>query len=294
MAFNGILGNTTWKTARSDSKIVDLAIGSESDRFTQILDLLTTNKNYYLENGTSEDEWTLRYNRFKCDDDILSLATGSASDRFDQIIELLKTNKEYYLEANQNTSEDQWLDRVLHFAYQRGPNVSGYPFTIDDSPVLPVDYMDAKDIAWFNSDIRWEIVTNILINTVDEKGVSWYASATEKTLDDNIMGPSDSQISSLSWLPSNCISLHNKLISSSYSKYIYIIKLHNVHLRYSEPSKTFGEIETENTTAISNLNTEQLTNLLSYVRETYASRPDDKKNEDVEAACEMLEFDIAQ
>ena len=93
MAFNNILGNTIWKTSRSDSKIFDLAIGSESDRFTQILDLLTTNKEYYLQNGLSENQWTSRYNRFKCDDDILSLATGSASDRFDQIIELLKTNK---------------------------------------------------------------------------------------------------------------------------------------------------------------------------------------------------------
>ena len=292
MAFNNILGNTIWKTSRSDSKIFDLAIGSESDRFTQILDLLTTNKEYYLQNGLSENQWTSRYNRFKCDDDILSLATGSASDRFDQIIELLKTNKEYYLD--ENTSEDQWFDRVLHFAYQRGSDVSGYPFVIDGVDVLPIDYMDAKDITWFNSDIRWEIVTNILINTIDDKGVSWYASATEKTPDDNIMGPSDSQISSLSWLPSNCISLHNKLVGSTYSKYIYIIKLNNVHLRYSDPAKMFSEVEIENTTAMSNLNTEQLTNLLSYVRETYANRPDDKKNEDIEAACEMLEFDIAQ
>ena len=292
MAFNDTLGNTTWKTSRSDSKIFDLANGIESDRFTQILDLLTKNKEYYLENGLSEDQWTSRYNRFKCDDDILTLATGSASDRFDQIIELLKTNKEYYLD--ENTSEDQWFDRVLHFAYQRGSDVSGDPFIIDSTDVLPIDYMDAKDITWFNSDIRWEIVTNILINTIDDKGVSWYASATEKTPDDNIMGPSDSQISSLSWLPSNCISLHNKLVGSTYSKYIYIIKLNNVHLRYSDPAKMFSEVEIENTTAMSNLNTEQLTNLLSYVRETYANRPDDKKNEDIEAACEMLEFDIAQ
>ena len=154
MAFNNILGNTIWKTSRSDSKIFDLAIGSESDRFTQILDLLTTNKEYYLENGLSEDQWTSRYNRFKCDDDILTLATGSVSDRFDQIIELLKTNKEYYLD--ENTSEDQWFDRVLHFAYQRGSDVSGDPFIIDSTDVLPIDYMDAKDITWFNSDIRWE------------------------------------------------------------------------------------------------------------------------------------------
>ena len=292
MAFNDTLGNTTWKTSRSDSKIFDLANGIESDRFTQILDLLTKNKEYYLENGLSEDQWTSRYNRFKCDDDILTLATGSASDRFDQIIELLKTNKEYYLD--ENTSEDQWFDRVLHFAYQRGSDVSGDPFIIDSTDVLPIDYMDAKDITWFNSDIRWEIVTNILINTIDDKGVSWYASATEKTPDDNIMGPRDSQISSLCWLPSNCISLHNKLVGSTYSKYIYIIKLNNVHLRYSDPAKMFSEVEIENTTAMSNLNTEQLTNLLSYVRETYANRPDDKKNEDIEAACEMLEFDIAQ
>ena len=195
---------------------------------------------------------------------------------------------------DENTSEDQCFDRVLHFAYQRGSDVSGDPFIIDSTDVLPIDYMDAKDITWFNSDIRWEIVTNILINTIDDKGVSWYASATEKTPDDNIMGPSDSQISSLSWLPSNCISLHNKLVGSTYSKYIYIIKLNNVHLRYSDPAKMFSEVEIENTTAMSNLNTEQLTNLLSYVRETYANRPDDKKNEDIEAACEMLEFDIAQ
>ena len=107
-------------------------------------------------------------------------------------------------------------------------------------------------------------------------------------------GANDSQISSLSWLPSNCISLHNKLISSTYSKFIYIIKLSNVHLRYSEPSKIFDEIDTENTTAISNLNTSQLTDLLAYVREAYVSRPDDKTNENFEAACEMLEFDMAQ
>ena len=142
MAFNDTLGNTTWKTSRSDSKIFDLANGIESDRFTQILDLLTKNKEYYLENGLSEDQWTSRYNRFKCDDDILTLATGSASDRFDQIIELLKTNKEYYLD--ENTSEDQWFDRVLHFAYQRGSDVSGDPFIIDSTDVLPIDYMDAN------------------------------------------------------------------------------------------------------------------------------------------------------
>ena len=65
-------------------------------------------------------------------------------------------------------------------------------------------------------------------------------------------------------------------------------------MRYSELSKVFGEIDIENTAAISNLNTEQLNDLLSYVRQTYASRPDDKKNEDFEASCEMLEFDMAQ
>ena len=292
MAFNDTLGNTTWKTSRSDSKIFDLANGIESDRFTQILDLLTKNKEYYLENGLSEDQWTSRYNRFKCDDDILTLATGSASDRFDQIIELLKTNKEYYLA--ENTSEDQWFDRVLHFAYQRGPDVSGYPFIIDSADVLPIDYMNDKDITWFNNDDRWNIATKILINAVDEKGRSWYSSATEKTPDDNLKGPNDSDILSLSWLPANYVSLHNKLVGSTYSKYIYIIKLGNVHLRYSEPSKVFGEIDIENTTAISNLNTEQLNDLLAYVRQTYASRPDDKKNEDFEASCEMLEFDMAQ
>ena len=292
MAFNDTLGNTIWKTSRSDSKIFDLANGSESDRFTQILDLLTTNKEYYLQNGLSEDQWTSRYNRFKCDDDILSLATGSASDRFDQIIELLKTNKEYYLA--ENTSEDQWFDRVLHFAYQRGPDVSGYPFVIDSVDVLPIDYMNDKDITWFNNDDRWNIATKILINSVDEKGRTWYSSATEKTPDDNLKGPTDSDISSLSWLPANYVSLHNRLVGSTYSKYIYIIKLSNVHLGYSEPSKVFGEIDIENTTAISNLDTTQLNDLLVYVRETYVSRPDDKKNEDIEAACEMLEFDMAQ
>ena len=243
MAFNDTLGNTIWKTSRSDSKIFDLANGSESDRFTQILDLLTTNKEYYLQNGLSED---------------------------------------------------QWFDRVLYFAYQRGPDVSGYPFIIDSVDVLPIDYMNDKDITWFNNDDRWNIATKILINAVDEKSRSWYSSATEKAPDDNLKGPNDSDISSLSWLPSNYVSLHNKLVGSTYSKYIYIIKLGNVHLRYSEPAKIFSEVEIENTTAMSNFNTEQLNDLLTYVRETYASRPDDKKNEDLEAACEMLEFDMAQ
>ena len=292
MAEKDIPGNSIWKTIRSDDKIIKLFNGSESDKFTQILDLLTTNKEYYLENGLSEDQWTSRYNRFKCDDDILTLATGSVSDRFDQIIELLKTNKEYYLA--ENTSEDQWFDRVLHFAYQRGSDVSGYPFVIDGVDVLPIDYMNDKDITWFNNDDRWNIATKILINSVDEKGRSWYSSATEKTPDDNLKGPNDSDISSLSWLPANYVSLHNKLVESTYSKYIYIIKLSNVHLRYSEPSKVFGEIDIENTAAIANLNTEQLNDLLAYVRQTYASRPDDKKNEDFEASCEMLEFDMAQ
>ena len=128
MAFNDTLGNTIWKTSRSDSKIFDLANGSESDRFTQILDLLTTNKEYYLQNGLSED---------------------------------------------------QWFDRVLYFAYQRGPDVSGYPFIIDSVDVLPIDYMNDKDITWFNNDDRWNIATKILINAVDDSLSLFPAGASD-------------------------------------------------------------------------------------------------------------------
>ena len=326
MAFNDIPGNSTWKTVKCDNEIVSLANGSEPDKFDQILDLLKLNKQYYLENGTTENEWLDRVSGFACqrpyvsttneerskgeelgfyedlgspdweasqnDSKITDLANGSESDKYDQILNILKTNKEYYLKTA--VTEDQWTDRVLYFAYQRGSDVSGDPFIVDYAPVLPLDYMDSKDISWFNSDMRWEIAMKILINAIDEKGKTWYTTETAQTPDGNIAGPNDSQISSLSWLPSNCISLHNKLISSTYSKFIYIIKLSNVHLRYSEPSKIFDEIDTENTTAISNLNTSQLTDLLAYVREAYVSRPDDKTNENFEAACEMLEFDMAQ
>jgi hypothetical protein len=248
MAFNNTLGNTLWRIVRSDTKINSLATGVAADKFDQILDLLTINKQYYLQNGQTED---------------------------------------------------QWFDRILHFAHQRGPGVHGNPFVIDGDDVSPVDYMNAKDITWFeDNDERWNIATKILITAVDEKGRSWYTSATEKAPDDNLMGPSDSDISSLSWLPANYISLHDKLVGSypryPYSKYIYLIKMSNIHLRYSEPSKMFGEVDIENTTAISHLDTTKLNDLLAYVRETYVSRPDDKINEDIEAACEMLEFDIAQ
>ena len=50
MAFNNTLGNTLWRIVRSDTKINSLATGVAADKFDQILDLLTINKQYYLQN----------------------------------------------------------------------------------------------------------------------------------------------------------------------------------------------------------------------------------------------------
>jgi hypothetical protein len=264
MAFNDIIGYSQWRTIKSDEQIVTLAGGDVSDRFDQILDLLRSNKKFYIENGQTED---------------------------------------------------QWLDRLLNFGFQRSVNTSGVfserylqldgtdllilengdKFILQNEPVLSVDYMNDKDSSWFNSDIRLNIGVKVLMNAVNEKGISYYSTATNKAPDGKLLGPSDSDVSSLSWLPSNYVSLYNKIIGLTYSKYTYITKLSNVHLRYSDPQKIFTEIDTENTTAISNLNTSQLTDLLTYVRETYVSRPDDDDyKQNVEAACEMLEFDMAQ
>ena len=267
MAFNGILGNTLWRTSTSDQKIVSLLNGSETDKIDQILDLLRTNKKYYLVNGVTEDAWT---------------------------------------------------DRFLHFAWQRAMTVDGvYPeryiiveegtdkiilenddlFILQNEPLTSIDYMNAKDSEWFNSDVRLDIGTKLLMTAVNAKWHSLYHGAsarTELTPDGNIMGLSDVQISNLSWISSKILDFHNKITGLAYSKYVYFAKLNNIHIKYNTPQKTFAEIDIENTTAISNLNTVELTDLLAYVRETYASSPDDRNNEEFEAACEMLEFDMAQ
>ena len=123
MAFNDIPGNSTWKTVKCDNEIVSLANGSEPDKFDQILDLLKLNKQYYLENGTTENEWLDRVSGFACqrpyvsttneerskgeelgfyedlgspdweasqnDSKITDLANGSESDKYDQILNKL-------------------------------------------------------------------------------------------------------------------------------------------------------------------------------------------------------------
>ena len=59
--------------------------------------------------------------------------------------------------------------------------------------------------------------------------------------------------------------------------------------------KIFTEIDAENTTAIANLTTSQLNDLLTFIRDTYSGSPDDSVyTGNAEAACEMLEFDMAQ
>jgi hypothetical protein len=267
MAFNDILGNSSWKTSTCDQKIISLLAGSDTDKIDQILDLLRTNKKYYLVTGTTEDAW---------------------------------------------------IDRFLQFAWQRAMTVDGVYleryivveggtdkiilenddlFILQNEPLTSIDYMNAKDSEWFNSDVRCDIGTKLLMTAVNAKWHSLYhgdSPLTELTPDGNIMGPSDVQISNLSWLPSKILDFHNKITSLVYSKYVYFAKLNNIHIKYTTPQKTFTEIDTENATAISNLNTVELTDLLAYVRETYANSPDDRNNEELEAACEMLEFDMAQ
>ena len=267
MAFNGILGNSSWRTSKCDEKIVSLLAGSDTDKIDQILDLLRSNKKYYLINGTTEDAWT---------------------------------------------------DRFLHFAWQRAMTVDGlYPeryiitetgtdkiildnddvFIMQNEPLASIDYMNAKEPEWFNSDVRLDIGTKLLMTAVNAKWHSFYhgdSPLTELNPDGNIMGPSDIQIFNLSWLSSKILDFHNKITDLAYSKYVYFAKLNNIHIKYNTPQKTFTEIDTENAIAISNLNTVELVDLLAYVRDTYASSPDDRNNEELEAACEMLEFDMAQ
>tara|TARA_B100001996_G_C18564117_1_gene555781 strand:- start:43 stop:849 length:807 start_codon:yes stop_codon:yes gene_type:complete len=267
MAFNEVLGNTLWRTTSCDRKIISLLAGSDTDKIDQILDLLRTNRKYYLQNGSTADAWT---------------------------------------------------DRVLHFAWQRAMTVEGdYPeryilvedgtdkiilenddlFIMQNEPIASIDYMNAKDLEWFNSDVRCDIGVKLLMTAVNAKWHSFYhgdSPLTELSPDGNIMGPSDDVISNLSWLPSKILDFHNKIMGLSYSKYVYFTKLNNIHTKYSAPEKTFTEIEAENAIAVSSLNTDELIDLLAYVRETYTSRPDDKNIEDFEAACEMLEFDMAQ
>ncbi len=271
MAFKEVLGNTLWRTTSCDRKIISLLAGSDPDKIDRILDLLRTNRKYYLQNGTTADAWT---------------------------------------------------DRVLHFAWQRAMTVDGdFPeryilaengidkvilenddlFILQNEPLASIDYMNAKDNDWFNSDVRCDIGVKLLITAVNAKFHTIYhgdSVSTELAPDGNILGPTDDEIYNLSWLPSKIVDFHNKIISltwpATYSKYIYFAKLNNIHIKYADHQKVFTEIEAENAIAVSSLNTDELIDLLAYVRDTYVSSPDDRKNEDIEAACEMLEFDIAQ
>ena len=90
-------------------------------------------------------------------------------------------------------------------------------FILQNEPLASIDYMNAKDSEWFNSDVRCDIGTKLLMTAVNAKWHSLYhgdSPLTELTPDGNIMGPSDVQISNLSWLPSKILDFHNNLSGS--------------------------------------------------------------------------------
>ncbi len=64
MAFKETFGNTLWRTSRCDNEIISLLAGNDTDKIDQILDLLRTNRKYYLQNGTTADAWTDRVLHF--------------------------------------------------------------------------------------------------------------------------------------------------------------------------------------------------------------------------------------
>ena len=166
---------------------------------------------------------------------------------------------------------------------------------LQNEPVFNISYLISKTSSWFNSETRCEVATKTLVNAINEKGINFYSTQTEQVEDGNLAGPNDSEVLSLSWLPSDYVTLHNKLAGLTYSKYTYYLKLCNIHLRYNDPVKIFSEIDIENTTAIANLTTSQMNDLLIFIRDTYSGSPEDSVyTGNAEAACEMLEFDMAQ
>lgn len=264
MAFQDIFGNTTWKTVNADKKIESLQKGSATDKYDQILDVLRENKKFYLQNGQTQDEWTDRVLFFSFQREIQNDGTY--------------LERKIKLENNDNyITEDS--DNII----------------LQNEPVFNILYLTSKISSWFNSETRCELATKTLVNAVNEKGISFYSTQTQTEPDGNLSGPSDSEVSSLSWLPSDYVTLHNTLAGLTYSKYTYYLKLCNIHLRYNDPVKIFTEIDVENTTAIANLTTSQLNDLLTFIRDTYSGSPDDSVYKgNAEAACEMLEFDMAQ
>lgn len=247
------------------------------------------------------------------DDQISSLIEGNDEDKFEKILDILRNNKKYYL--LNGTTEDEWTNRILFFAWQRDISIEGvYPeryilaetgtdklklenddfFIIQNEPRLSLDYMNDKDVSWFNSEIRCDIATKLLIKIINEKFHSLYHGESA-IFDNENVGLTDDQVSNLSWLSSEVVNFYNKMTSLSYSKYFYFTKLCSIHIKYTETIKKYTEIDNENSIAISNLNNTELTDLLSFVRDTYVEFPDDhiKKN-DLETACQMLEFDMAQ
>ena len=264
MAFKDIFGNTMWKVVDADKKIQTLQEGSAIDKYDQILDILRDNRKNYLMNGQTQDEWTDRVLFFSFQKPIQN--DGSYIERKFKL-----ENDDTYVTEDSNN------------------------IILQNEPVFNISYLISKTSSWFNSETRCEVATKTLVNAINEKGINFYSTQTEKVEDGNLAGPSDSEVLSLSWLPSDYVTLHNTLAGLTYSKYTYYLKLCNIHLRYNDPVKIFSEIDIENTTAISNLTTSQLNDLLIFIRDTYSGSPEDSVyTSNAEAACEMLEFDMAQ
>ena len=90
---------------------------------------------------------------------------------------------------------------------------------MQNEPIASIDYMNAKDLEWFNSDVRCDIGVKLLMTAVNAKWHSFYhgdSPLTELSPDGNIMGPSDDVISNLSWLPSKILDFHNKISNDSF------------------------------------------------------------------------------
>ena len=232
------------------------------------------------------------WKQLKADRQIMVLMESDDIARFNDIVDILITNKDVYLECG--ITEDQWLDRTYMFKYQ-GCILNPSNIFEDAEPVFSRTFLSQQDISWF-TDERLNASTKYCTSFMRDNWLSWISDNPGTHDDGSAMGPSADELETGSWLDPDTKSLQDKLLSLSYSKYSYFLKMMIIYKNHYDSAIRYDAMDEENKYVLANLTSVQQTDLLAYIRETFSQLQETDLDTitELETACEMLEFDIHQ
>jgi len=236
----------------------------------------------------SNPQWKqLTYDR-----QINTLMASSDVTRFNDIVGILVTNKSDYLET---MTEDEWLDRTYNFKYQ-GLILNNSTTFEDAEPKFSRTFLTQQDSSWF-TDIRLNASTRYCSYFYRANWLTWLSSNSDTHADGSSKGPDKTTLENSSWLDSDTKALQDKLLSLTYTKYSYLLKMLSIYKNHYDNDTRYDAMDAENKYVLANLTTTEQTNLIAYVRETFVADVqtyDKPVLAELETACEMLEFDMSQ